>query len=615
MKPVISETIEVMLAASSSLVASILVKVTLTTVLALVSAYFARRARAAIRHVFMSAAFVVLLALPMVSFLAPAVRIRVAHAPQESPQSLAVDALTVPVSPAAPLAAAAVTPANPQSPKVSWSALWMAGWIIGTSLCLLPMVIGVWQIRLLRRTSLPWTQGQSVVDRLAVDAGIRRHVAVLLHESVPGPMTCGVLRPAIVLPIGSQTWPSEDVDRAIVHELAHVRRGDWVSQCFARVICALYRFHPLVWVARRQLQLEAERACDDAVLAGAEATAYANQLVGLAKRLSSGPGAPLLAMASRGDLATRVTAVLDHRQRRGQAGTLWLTLASVISVLIVIAISPLRVVSAQTPTTWARPQFDVASIKSSLEQTSLMVVRQLPGRLIGDASVRLLIRNAYAVQPYQIVGGPDWTNSDRYAIEAKAVGNASRAEMLLMLQALLEDRFQLKTHRETRELPTYALVSARGGLKLPPPKDGGCVNPVPDGPPDWSEGRMIPPGLGQPVLAKCGSVSVGLGIPSARMQGGKILVPEFIRALSSVLGRTVIDKTGFTALFDVRLDFLPDETTPAMPAPPPEVAASLASTSPSILTALQEQLGLRLESIKGPVEVLVIDSVARPTED
>jgi Zn-dependent protease with chaperone function len=79
--------------------------------------------------------------------------------------------------------------------------------------------------------------------------------------------------------------------KRIVHELAHVRRGDWVSQCFARAICALYWFHPLVWVAWRQLQLEAERACDDAVLACAEATDYANQLVGLAKRLSSGRGA------------------------------------------------------------------------------------------------------------------------------------------------------------------------------------------------------------------------------------------------------------------------------------------------------------------------------------
>jgi uncharacterized protein (TIGR03435 family) len=229
--------------------------------------------------------------------------------------------------------------------------------------------------------------------------------------------------------------------------------------------------------------------------------------------------------------------------------------------------------------------------------------------------VRLLIRNAYAVQPFQIVGGPDWIGSERYAIEAKAGSNVGRAEMFLMLQSLLEDRFQLKTHRETKELPVYALLAARGGIRLPPPKEGGCVIPAADAPPDWSEGRMIPPGQGQPPLVRCGSVSVGLGIPSARMQGGKVPMTEFIRALSAIVGRTVVDRTGFPGFFDVRLDFLPDETTPAMPPPPPDAAASLESRSPSMFTALQEQLGLRLESQKGAVEVLVIDHAERPLEN
>jgi uncharacterized protein (TIGR03435 family) len=95
------------------------------------------------------------------------------------------------------------------------------------------------------------------------------------------------------------------------------------------------------------------------------------------------------------------------------------------------------------------------------------------------------------------------------------------------------------------------------------------------------------------------------------MQGGRIPMPEFIRILSMALGSPVIDKTGFTQLFDVRLDFLPDETTAALPAPPspPDDA------NPSILFAIQQQLGLKLESAKGPVEVLVIDRVERPTEN
>jgi uncharacterized protein (TIGR03435 family) len=140
------------------------------------------------------------------------------------------------------------------------------------------------------------------------------------------------------------------------------------------------------------------------------------------------------------------------------------------------------------------------------------------------------------------------------------------------------------------------------------------VNPSQDTLPEWAGGRMLPPGQGQPPFARCGSVSVGLEPSGAKMQGGKIPMPEFIRVLSMVLGRTVVDQTGFTELFDIRLDFLPDETTAALPPPPPGASGGpLDSANPSILTALQEQLGLRLESAKGPVEVIVIDHVERPS--
>jgi uncharacterized protein (TIGR03435 family) len=261
--------------------------------------------------------------------------------------------------------------------------------------------------------------------------------------------------------------------------------------------------------------------------------------------------------------------------------------------------------------TAARPKFEVASIKPSQEQR-FMMVRPLPGRLTASAPLRLLMQNAYTVQAFQIVGGPGWIDSERYTLEAKAGGNASRAEIFLMLQSLLEDRFQLKVHRETRELPVYTLVPARSGLKLPPPKEGSCVESTTDTIPEPSRGRMQPAVQGQAPLARCGSVGVMAAPPAARMQGGKVLMPEFIRMLSMVLGRPVIDKTGFSGLFDVRLDFLPDEMTAMLPPPPPD-AVSADSNVPSILTAMQEQLGLRLESTTGPVEVIVIDHVERPS--
>ena len=124
---------------------------------------------------------------------------------------------------------------------------------------------------------------------------------------------------------------------------------------------------------------------------------------------------------------------------------------------------------------------------------------------------------------------------------------------------------------------------------------------------------MAPPEAGRPPLTRCGAVRVMLEPGGARALGGKVPMAEFARTLSLVTSRTVIDRTGFGGFFDVQMMFLPDESTPAMPAPPPDVAAALESKTPSILSALQEQLGLKLESTRGPVEVIVIDHAERPS--
>jgi TonB family protein len=347
----------IMLAVSGSLAASIVAKATVTAALGLIGAWLARRSRAAVRHALLAAAFGVMLMLPFASVVAPPVRIALPAVAQERvvPGS-AVATRAIPVVARAHPGVGAV----PESAGVSTSALLLAGWLAGTALFLLPVVIGLWQIRWLRRSALPWLQGRSVVDKLALDAGIHRRVEVLLHGALPGPMTCGVVHPAILLPQDAQTWDGEDLNRAVVHELEHVRRGDWVSQFLARAVCAVYWFHPLVWMAWRRLALEAERSCDDAVLRGSEATAYADQLVGLAQRLSSsgktaGAKSPLLAMANRADLAARVGAVLDSRQRRGRAGTVPVALACAAAAVLVLTVSPLRMVaSPQTARTEAK---------------------------------------------------------------------------------------------------------------------------------------------------------------------------------------------------------------------------------------------------------------------
>jgi beta-lactamase regulating signal transducer with metallopeptidase domain len=170
-------------------------------------------------------------------------------------------------------------------------------------------------------------------------------------------MTCGVRHPAIVFPPDAPDWPEDDLNRAIVHELEHVWRRDWIWHCLARTVCAVYWFHPLVWIAARRLAVEAERACDDAVLGRSDATAYADQLIELARRLSAARKSPALAMANRSDLSTRIGALLDAQQRRGRAGRMLLALAGVAAV-IGVAMSPLRIIAAQNT-----GKFEVASIR------------------------------------------------------------------------------------------------------------------------------------------------------------------------------------------------------------------------------------------------------------
>src|SRR5262249_51977209 len=156
----------------------------------------------------------------------------------------------------------------------------------------------------------------------------------------------GVLRPMIALPVAAPGWSDDELGRAVTHELEHLRRGDWVCQCFARMVCAFYWFHPLSWIAWRRLVLEAERACDDAVLQRSEATTYAAQLLTLAERLSTPANRPCVPMADRTALAARIRALLDDRQRRGRAGSRSVLLACTVSVLVVAAASPLRIVGA-----------------------------------------------------------------------------------------------------------------------------------------------------------------------------------------------------------------------------------------------------------------------------
>jgi uncharacterized protein (TIGR03435 family) len=260
----------------------------------------------------------------------------------------------------------------------------------------------------------------------------------------------------------------------------------------------------------------------------------------------------------------------------------------------------------------AAPQFEVASIKPAAGAESA-TIRPLPGRLTAKASLRTLMQGAYDLQSFQIVGGPEWIGSQQYEIDARAAADSNSAQMLVMLRSLLEDRFQLRVHRESREMPVFALLAARGGLKLPTARDGSCVDDAELlGPLAEPGARLEPPDQSAPAAApRCGRLNITLEPRGARLRGSKVPMAEFARMLTRVLGRTVTDQTGFSGVFDVNLDFLPDDATVGLPPPPPG-AIPFATASSSIFGSIQE-LGLRLDSTKAPVEVLVIDHVEPPS--
>jgi len=260
----------------------------------------------------------------------------------------------------------------------------------------------------------------------------------------------------------------------------------------------------------------------------------------------------------------------------------------------------------QTQSATSTSGFEVASIKPSDPAAGGMQIGVSPGGVFTAkrVTVKALIQQAYGIRDFQISGAPGWTDTERYDIIAKGKGtdvsdaeirkmtdaqrNAFQAEFLVKVQMLLGDRFQLKVHRESKELPVYALVIAKNGPKIRAAEDRDVTR----------TGLTLRPGDGR-----------NLEITGARMPLGSLA-----RTLSDQAGRTVLDKTGLKGNYDFKMTFTPGMGH--LPEPGDGTGTSGADPGrdgPSLFTALQEQLGLRLEAQKGAVEVVVIDHVEKPS--
>ena len=228
----------------------------------------------------------------------------------------------------------------------------------------------------------------------------------------------------------------------------------------------------------------------------------------------------------------------------------------------------------QAPDGEKKAEFEVASVKPTATQDGSLSVHFPPGGRfsIRNLTLKQLLQTAYAVQAYQISGGPGWITSAGFDIEARAGAGTvdlPREQVLRMVQTLLTDRFQLSLHRETRQLPVYALIVGKTGSRLQPADTD-------VGPPQTRMGQMLV---------------------------RKMSMTHLANILALALQRPVKDETGLKGEFAFALEWTPGlSDTDDRPSP-----------RPSLFTAVQEQLGLKLESVKGPIEVLVIDRAEKPS--
>jgi bla regulator protein blaR1 len=261
--------------------------------------------------------------------------------------------------------------------------------------------------------------------------------------------------------------------------------------------------------------------------------------------------------------------------------------------------------------------FEVASVKPNKSGEPFVRLGIQPGGRYTATNVplRLLIRNAYQIQDFQLIGAPDWVSSDRFDIVAKAEGDVPPSPpggppgpIQFMLRALLAERFNLKVHSEQRELPIYALVVARNDGKL-----GAQLRPAAVDCAAVMAGRRGGPPPAPPQPGE--RMPCGMRIGPGQLTGGSLPVSQIANTLSPFVGRVVVDRTGLSGNFDFDLTWTPDQIPQGPPPPGAPQLPPIDPNGPSILTAVQEQLGLKLDSTKGPVDVLVVDRVARPTPD
>ena len=491
-----------------------------------------------------------------------------------------------------------------------------------------PILFTVWACgfaAILLRRVRQWRQIGAAVrasTTFAATTPVPDGIEIRTAPTVLEPGVVGLRRPVILLPEGIDSYlTAGQLAAVLAHEVCHVRRRDNLTAAIHMLVEALCWFHPMVWWIGARLVATREQACDEHVVAEtAEPVAYAEGIVTVCRRYVE---TPHMAVAGVGgaDIKARIDAILANRigLRLTLSRRLALAIAAVVTLAIPIvtgAIDAAAFAAGQLPgVTSGGPQvdperrFEVVSIKPFDASGGAMPRSETRGTRHDSFGLplRWLVAQAFRVSldGSRLVGLPEWVDTERYAITGTIPEGVPVSALPVLMTNLLKDRFRMVSHTETREMPVYNLVLARSDKRLGPSlkeTSAECRAAM--------EARLAAPqrGASPPTAPTASGACPPPGLNVGLLSQGGIQMATLAQGLIQLVGRPVIDRTGLTGYYDYTLTWMPE---PGIGPPGPPVDPD----APNIFTAVQEQLGLKLEAGRGPVEVVVIDRLEKPTLD
>lgn len=555
--------------------------------------------------------------LPFALFVAIGTHLQWKQAPAPQSQvSIVMDQITQPFAPGDTQHAPVIAPSAPGTAVRMLPLAALTVWFIGFAALLLFWCVRWRRISRAIRDSKPLASGREfeLLRRLEKSVGLERATRLVSGSAALEPGIVGIFRPVMFLPAGiADRLNDSQLSAVMLHELCHLRRRDNLSAVLHMLVESVFWFHPLVWWIGAQLIDERESACDEEVLAlGSEPQAYAE---GILKVCEFYLETPLVCVAAitGSNLKKRIEAIMIHRIARKLEMGKKLLLAAIAAAALIVPVvfglfHPAQSLAQSDQTAGVTAAgFESAFIQPNINGKPMPpfnIVAGPDGNFVGfkfsnsefratHATLPQIIRMAYGVLEFQVTGGPDWLNREKYDVAAKFLNGMEDAKFWslpqdeqtgrmdqrrLELQALLAERFRLVVHRETRQLPIYSLTIAANGPRLQKASPGDA----------YADGIKRRDGV---------PMGAGLWVPQNGMLVGQGISTGLLAAhLSNQLGRVIVDNTGLSGKYDFKLQFTAGK----------DAAASL-------LSAIPEQLGLQLTPQTGPVEMIVIDR-AEPSE-